>query len=66
MALVKVTFASGETVELEMEASAADNLVSSFARFVKSGAIPENRTILSPSESFYLDFSKVALVRREF
>jgi len=28
--------------------------------------VPEKRTILTPNQSIYVDFSKVAIVRREF
>lgn len=66
MALVKIALSSGGEVEIEMPGERADELVASFARFVSKGEIADKRTILSPAQSFYIDFSKVAIIRREF
>ncbi|KAA5802403.1 hypothetical protein F1654_11315 [Alkalicaulis satelles] len=66
MALVKVILVSGSTVEVETTAIQADDLVAAFARFVAEKRVPEKRTILTPNQSIYIDFSKVAVIRREF
>lgn len=49
-----------------MPGDKADELVATFARFVSQGKVPDKRTIIDPNQSFYVDFSKVAIVRREF
>ncbi|MBI1264360.1 MAG: hypothetical protein GC187_06470 [Alphaproteobacteria bacterium] len=66
MALVKVILESGATVEVECTSAQADDMVASFARFAFEKRVPEKRTILTPNQSIYVDFSKVAVVRREF
>ena len=66
MALLKVTFNTGTEVELEMSADLADNAVASFCRFVAEGKKLDKRTIVDSTQSFYIDYSKVAIVRREF
>lgn len=66
MALVKVILDTGAAVEIETTATQADDLVAAFARYVAEKRIPEKRTILTPNQSIYIDFSKVAIVRREF
>lgn len=66
MALVKVSLASGNEVEIEMPGDKADELVATFARAIAEGKLPGNRTIIDANQSFYIDFSKVAIVRREF
>lgn len=66
MALVKITLDNGHEVEIEMPAAIADTTVATFARFISDGRKPENRQIVDASQSFYIDFTKVAVVRREF
>ena len=66
MALVKLTLSGGGEVELEMPGEKADELVASFARAVAENKVPGNRTIIDANQSFYIDFSKVAIARREF
>lgn len=66
MALVKVSLASGNEIEIEMPGEKADELVATFARAVADGKVPGNRTIIDSNQSFYIDFSKVAIIRREF
>ncbi|MCH8488808.1 MAG: hypothetical protein LAT81_02610 [Oceanicaulis sp.] len=66
MALVKLVLESGASVEIEATSEQADSLVAGFARYVYEKHVPEKRTILTPSQSFYVDYSKVAIARREF
>ncbi len=66
MALVKVILESGASVEIEATAAQADDLVAAFARYAIEKRVPEKRTILTSNQSIYIDFSKVAIVRREF
>ncbi|MCH8488803.1 MAG: hypothetical protein LAT81_02585 [Oceanicaulis sp.] len=64
MALVKVTLDSGASVDVETTDKIADDMVASFARFVAGKRMLEKRTILTPSQSIYVDYSKTAVVRR--
>jgi hypothetical protein len=66
MALLKITLASGGEVELDITSEQADNFVAAFGRFVSDGVVPDKRTILDSTQSVYIDYSKVAIVRREF
>ncbi|MCH8488805.1 MAG: hypothetical protein LAT81_02595 [Oceanicaulis sp.] len=66
MALVKVILVSGADVEIETTSAQADDMVAAFARYAFEKRVPEKRTILTPSQSVYVDYSKVAIVRREF
>jgi hypothetical protein len=66
MALAKITLTSGAEVELDVTADQADNFVAAFGRYVSNGVVPDKRTILDATQSVYIDFSKVAMVRREF
>ncbi|MCC5996959.1 MAG: hypothetical protein JJU18_11400 [Oceanicaulis sp.] len=64
MALVKVTLVSGVDVEIETTAVIADDLVAAFSRYVAQERTPDKRTILTPTQSIYIDYSKAAIVRR--
>jgi len=64
MALVKVTLASGASVDVETTDKIADDMVAAFARYVGGQRTPDKRTILTSSQSIYVDFSKAAVVRR--
>lgn len=64
MALVQVTLNSGASVEVETTERIADDMVASFARFVGQKRMPDKRTILTSSQSIYVDLSKAAVVRR--
>lgn len=66
MALVKVILDSGAPVEIETTATQADDMVAAFARYVSEQRVPDKRMILTPNQSLYVDYSKVAIVRREF
>lgn len=66
MALVKVATVGGAEVELEIPAELADEVVAKFAKFVANGKVPENRTVVDRNQSFYIDYSKVAVIYREF
>lgn len=66
MALVKVILDSGAPVEIETTATQADDMVAAFARYVSEKRVPDKRLILTPNQSLYIDYSKVAVVRREF
>ena len=64
MAKIQVTLVSGASVDVETTEKIADDMVASFARYVAGKRVPEKRTILTPSQSVYVDFSKAAVVRR--
>jgi hypothetical protein len=66
MALVKVILESGAAVEIEATSAQADDMVAAFARYVSERRVPEKRTVLTPNQPIYVDFSKAAIVRREF
>lgn len=66
MALVKVILDSGAPVEIETTATQADDMVAAFARYVSEKRVPDKRLILTPNQSLYIDYSKVAIIRREF
>ncbi|MBI1264362.1 MAG: hypothetical protein GC187_06480 [Alphaproteobacteria bacterium] len=64
MAKIQVTLVSGAVVDVETTDKIADDMVAAFARYVSGKRTPEKRTILTPSQSIYVDFSKAAIVRR--
>jgi hypothetical protein len=64
MAKIQVTLVSGASVDVETTEKIADDMVASFARYVAGKRTLEKRTILTPSQSIYVDFSKAAVVRR--
>lgn len=66
MAMVKIILQSGASVEVDATSQQADDMVAAFARYVFEKRVPEKRTILTPSQSVYVDYSKVVIVRREF
>ena len=66
MALVKIILETGASVEIEATSAQADDMVAAFARYVFEKRVPEKRLILTPNQSVYIDYSKVAVVRREF
>jgi hypothetical protein len=66
IAFVKVTLASGASVDVKTTNKIADDMVASFAQYVAGKRTLEKRTILTPNQSVYVDYSKVAIVRREF
>ena len=66
MAIVKVTLDNGSEIEIEMPAEIADTTIAIFARYVTEGTRPENRQIVDSAQSFYIDHSKVAMIRREY
>lgn len=66
MALVKITLVSGANIDVEATSEQADALVAGFARHVFEKRVPDKRTILTSNQSIYIDYSKVAVVRREF
>lgn len=66
MALVKLILESGAAVEVECTSAQADDMVAAFARHVFEKRVPEKRLILTPNQSIYVDYAKVAIVRREF
>lgn len=51
-------------MDVETTEKIADDMVASFARYVAGKRALEKRTILTPSQSIYVDFSKAAVVRR--
>lgn len=64
--MVKIILQSGASVEVDATSQQADDMVAAFARYVFEKRVPEKRTILTPSQSVYVDYSKVVIVRREF
>ena len=66
MALVKIILESGAVVDIEATSVQADEMVAAFARYVFDKRVPEKRTILTTNQSVYVDYAKVAIVRREF
>lgn len=66
MAMVRIILESGASVEVDATSQQADDMVAAFARYVSEKRTPDKRLILTPSQSVYIDYSKVAVVRREF
>ena len=66
MAMVKIILESGASIEIDATSQQADDMVAAFARYVSEKRMPDKRLILTPNQSVYIDYSKVAVVRREF